>query len=91
MDINGFDDEGKPLPLITAVGKGLDEIGDDELMVYSFRIPMTKNAANKFAMPAPANYDPARFELVRRFVKRHGDPTTKSTPTTRSARSFPSD
>jgi hypothetical protein len=73
MDINGFDDEGKPLPLITAVGKGPDEIGDDELMVYSFRIPMTKNAANKVAMPAPANYDPARFELVRRYVKRHGE------------------
>ena len=73
MDINGFDDEGKPLPLITAVGKGPDEIGDDELMVYSYRIPMTKNAANKVAMPAPKNYDPARFELIRRFVKRHGE------------------
>ncbi|QTN32045.1 FAD-dependent oxidoreductase [Akkermansiaceae bacterium] len=73
MDINGFDDEGKPLPLITAVGKGPDEIGDDELMVYSYRIPMTKDAANKVAMPAPKNYDPARFELIRRFVKRHGE------------------
>ena len=73
MDIDGFDDEGNPLPLITAVGKGPDEIGDDELMVYSYRIPMTKNAANKVAMPAPENYDPARFELIRRYVKRHGE------------------
>ena len=59
MDINGFDEEGNPLPLITAVGRGADDIGDDELMVYSFRIPMT-------------NYDPAKFELIRRYVKRHG-------------------
>lgn len=72
MDINGFDEKGKPLPLITAVGRGADEIGDDELMVYSFRIPMTKHAANKVAMPAPANYDRAKFELIRRYVKRHG-------------------
>lgn len=72
MEINGFDEKGNPLPLITAVGRGADDIGDDELMVYSFRIPMTKNAANKVAMPAPANYDPAKFELIRRYVKRHG-------------------
>jgi hypothetical protein len=72
MDINGFDDKGKPLPLITSVGRGADDIGDDELMVYSFRIPMTKNAANKVPMPAPANYDPKKFELIRRYVKRHG-------------------
>jgi hypothetical protein len=58
--------------LITAVGRGADEIGDDELMVYSFRIPMTKNAANKVPVPAPSNYDPARFELIRRYVRRHG-------------------
>lgn len=73
MDINGFDENGHPLPLITAVGRGADDRGDDELMAYSFRIPMTKNAANKVAMPAPARYDPARFELIRRYVKRHGE------------------
>lgn len=72
MDIDGFDNEGNPLPLITATGRGANEIGDDELMVYSYRIPMTKSAANKVAMPAPANYDPARFELIRRYVQRHG-------------------
>ena len=73
MDINGFDEKGNPLPLITANGRGPDDIGDDELMVYSFRIPMTKvDGPNKVAMPAPANYDPAKFELIRRYVKRHG-------------------
>lgn len=72
MDINGFDEQGKPLPLITGVGRGADEIGDDELMAYSFRIPMTKGGANKVPMPAPAHYDPAKFELIRRYVKRHG-------------------
>ena len=73
MNINGFDDEGNPLPLVTAVDRGPDEIGDDELMVYSYRIPMTRNAANRVAMPPPENYDPARFELIRRYVERHGE------------------
>lgn len=73
MEINGFDEKGNPLPLITAVGRGPDEIGDDELMVYSFRIPMTKEKGpNKVPMPAPAHYDPAKFEVIRRYVKRHG-------------------
>lgn len=72
MDINGFDEQGKPLPLITAVGRGAVETGDDELMAYSFRIPMTKGGANKVPMPAPARYDPAKFEVIRRYVKRHG-------------------
>jgi FAD dependent oxidoreductase len=72
MNINGFDEQGKPLPLITAVGRGRDEIGDDELMVYSYRVPMTRNAANKVPVPKPANYDPARFELIRRYVAAHG-------------------
>ncbi len=73
MEINGFDEKGNPLPLITAVGRGPDEIGDDELMVYSFRIPMTKEKGpNKVPIPAPAHYDPAKFEVIRRYVKRHG-------------------
>lgn len=72
MNLNGFDAKGNPLPLITAVGRGANEIGDDELMTYSFRIPMTKNAANKVPVPKPANYDPARFELIRRYVAGHG-------------------
>ena len=43
-------------------------------------------------MPAPANYDPARFEVMRRYVQRHGEGkvdfsyrrcrTTRSTATT---------
>jgi hypothetical protein len=73
MEINGFDENGNPLPLITAVGRGPNEIGDDELMVYSFRIPMTKEKGpNKVPIPAPAHYDPAKFEVIRRYVKRHG-------------------
>ena len=68
MPIDGFDDAGEPLPLITAVAKGEDTTGDANLMTYSFRLCLTKEPANRLPMPEPAHYDPARFEVVRRAL-----------------------
>jgi hypothetical protein len=73
MAIDGFDMEGKPLPLITTTDDGPEGEGDDNIMTYSFRLSMTKDPANRVKLPAPSNYDPARFELVRRYVKTHGE------------------
>lgn len=73
MNIDGFDADGKPLPLITGTDAGKNDAGDDNIMTYSFRLSMTKDPANRIPVPAPAKYDPARFELVRRYVKAHGD------------------
>jgi len=69
MDINGLDDAGKPLPLVTTKDAGPDEAGDKNIMTYSFRLCLTKDPKNKVPMPKPANYDPARFELARRALK----------------------
>ena len=66
MEINGFDANGLPLPFITTVRKGDDQEGEQSVMVYSFRLCLTKDPANRVAFPAPKAYDPARFELVRR-------------------------
>ncbi len=73
MNIDGFDENGKPLPLITTTDAGPKDEGDDNIMTYSFRLSMTKDAANRVPVPTPAKYDPARFELVRRYIKAHGD------------------
>ncbi|SKB02071.1 FAD dependent oxidoreductase [Prosthecobacter debontii] len=67
MPINGFDAEGKLLPLLTTDDAGPEEDGDQNVMVYSFRLCVTKEAANRVPFPQPANYDPARFEAVRRY------------------------
>ena len=69
MAIDGFDAEGKPLPLVTTSDAGLEEAGDSNVMTYSFRLCLTEDPANRVPMPAPANYDPARFEIVRRALK----------------------
>ena len=72
MDIGGFDEDGKPLPLTTCTDAGPEDAGDDNIMVYSFRMSLTRDPANRVAMPKPAHYYPARFELIRRYVKKHG-------------------
>jgi len=69
MAINGFNDEGKLLPLITTDDAGAVEVGDKKIMTYSFRLCLTTNAKNRIPIPKPANYDPDRFEIVRRAFK----------------------
>lgn len=73
MNINGFDDGGKLLPLVTTDDAGADEAGDTNIMTYSFRLCLTAEPENRVAMPKPEKYDPARFEIVRRYLKAGGN------------------
>jgi len=63
-----YDAQGKLLPLMTTKDAGDAEAGDKGVMTYSYRLCITTNEANKVAFRKPANYDPARYELVRRFA-----------------------
>lgn len=74
MDISGFDATGKPLPLITTTHAGTDEEGDKNVMVYSFRLCLTKEPANRVPFPPPAHYEPGRFEVVRRYFAQEKRP-----------------
>lgn len=69
MNISGFDDEGHLLPLVTTSEAGPDEDGDKNIMTYSFRLCLTRDSEKFVPIPAPASYDPARFELARRAFK----------------------
>jgi hypothetical protein len=69
MKISGFDNEGNLLPLVTTADAGDEKAGDKNVMTYSFRLCLTGDAENRVAMPGPAQYDPARFEIVRRALK----------------------
>ena len=73
LRLEAFDPNGVPLPLISSIDPGIDAEAERSVMVYGFRLCVTKDTANRVAFPAPANYDPARFELVRRFFKASGD------------------
>jgi len=72
MDIDGFDSDGKLLPLITTEDAGPEEEGDSNVMTYSFRLCLTDDPENRVPLPRPASYDPARFEIMRRYAKAGG-------------------
>ncbi|MEW4530931.1 FAD-dependent oxidoreductase [Maioricimonas sp. JC845] len=74
MNISGFDENGQPLPLITTTDAGPDEAGDRNVMTYSFRLCLTKDPANRVPFPEPEHYDPARFEVVRRYFAQEKRP-----------------
>lgn len=69
MNISGFDDQGRRLPLVTTSDRGDETAGDNNVMTYSFRLCLTADPDNRVPMPKPANYDPARFEIVRRALQ----------------------
>jgi len=69
MAIDGFDAQGNLLALVTTDDAGEEAAGDKNVMVYSFRLCLTENPDNRVPMPKPANYDPARFEIVRRALQ----------------------
>ena len=73
MDINGFDDGGDLLPLVTTDDGGPKETGDKNIMTYSFRLCLTTDPKNRIPMPEPDDYDPARFEIIRRYLKGGGN------------------
>lgn len=74
MNIDGFDAAGNLLPLITTGEAGPETAGDREIMTYSFRLCLTRDPKLRIPMPQPKNYDPARFEIVRCYLKAGGDP-----------------
>ncbi len=74
LSIRGLDDAGAPLPLVTATGAGDEAEGDGNVMVYSFRLCLTRDPANRVPFPVPDHYDPARFEVVRRYFAQEKRP-----------------
>ena len=74
MHMSGLDADGKPLPFITTTDAGSVQDGDKNVMIYSFRLCVTKDAANRVPFPKPTNYDPARFEILRRYFAQEKRP-----------------
>jgi hypothetical protein len=70
VDVSPRDSSGKLLPLVTGEGLMPKGEGDRCVMVYAFRLCVSSDPANQVPFPVPANYDPARYELVRRYLQK---------------------
>jgi hypothetical protein len=57
------------LPLIQDQPPGQAGEGDHSVQAYNFRLCLTQNPTNKLAIAPPADYDPARYELLARYIE----------------------
>jgi hypothetical protein len=57
------------LPLIQNEDAGAPGAGDKSVQAYNFRLVLTKDAENKRPIAPPKNYDPARYELLARYLE----------------------
>jgi hypothetical protein len=57
-----------PLPFVSAGMIDAHGTGDRKVQAYNFRLCMTRVPENRVPWPKPTNYDPARFELLARYL-----------------------
>jgi FAD dependent oxidoreductase len=63
----------KLLPLIQSEPPGPPGGGDRKTQAYNFRLCMTQDPGQRVPFPKPANYDPARYELLARYLEKRPD------------------
>ena len=69
LAVNPFDASGQMLPLLSPPDRTPVGEGDKKVQSYNFRLCVTKNATNMLPFPKPVGYDPATWELLRRYAK----------------------
>ena len=57
------------LPFIQAGSAGQPGDGDNRVQAYNYRLCFTTNAANRRPLEPPRDYDPAKFELLARYLE----------------------
>ncbi len=73
--VSPYDADGHLLPLIYGGDPGKPGQGDRKVQAYNFRVCVTDRPELKLPFPKPRNYDPKRFELLRRHLE--ANPETK--------------
>ncbi|MDX9972280.1 MAG: FAD-dependent oxidoreductase [FCB group bacterium] len=66
--VSPYDAEGKLLPLFQEGEAGAIGSGDSKVQAYNFRLCLTPRKDNQVPFPKPAGYDPARYEILKRFL-----------------------
>jgi hypothetical protein len=63
------------LPFVQSEAPGEPGAGDHKVQAYNFRLCTTQRADQKIAFAKPKSYDPARYELLARYLQ--AKPTVK--------------
>jgi hypothetical protein len=67
--VSPYDSNGELSPLVYTGDDGEVGQGDRKVQAYNFRLCMTKDKDNQVPWPKPDGYDPARWELLGRYLK----------------------
>jgi hypothetical protein len=68
VQVSPFDAHHKLLPEIQGTDKGRAGQADRKVQAYNFRLCLTDDPANLVPIAKPKTYDPARYELLARFL-----------------------
>ena len=68
VQVSPYDTNHKLLPGIFAGPKGPAGQADKKVQAYNFRLCLTDDPANRVPITRPANYRPAQYELLARFL-----------------------
>lgn len=71
--VDPYDQNGNLLPLIYAGDPGRPGEGDRKVQAYNFRICLCNRKENQVPFPKPEGYDPARYELLKRYLAAAAD------------------
>jgi len=66
--VNGLGPKA-PLPDIQTTPRGNLGQGDVKVQAYNFRMCLSSDPRNQISYPKPKNYDPARYELLLRYIE----------------------
>lgn len=68
VKVSPYDEKGGLLPLVYGGEPGKPGEGDRKVQAYNFRLCLSDLKENQVPFPKPGNYDPNRYELLRRYL-----------------------
>ena len=68
VDIPARDENGRVLPEVSTEPRGEPGAADKRIQAYNFRVIATNLPENRLPWAKPAGYDPARYELLARYL-----------------------
>ncbi len=73
VKVSPYDKLGRLLPLVQTGPLDPPGTGDRKVQAYNFRLCLTQRADLRLPWPRPRNYDPARYELLARYLAARPD------------------
>ncbi|UCD30257.1 MAG: FAD-dependent oxidoreductase [Planctomycetota bacterium] len=72
VPVSAYDENGARLPCVYGGDRGRPGQGDNKIQAYNFRVCLCNRKDNRVPFPLPPNYNPHRYEILRRYLAKRG-------------------